>query len=411
MKNQTNLSLTERISVIDALRGFALMGIVIVHFVEQYVGGPLPEGKYDMMIHHTGDMVVEALIQIFFRGKFFTIFSLLFGVSFFIQMNRAAQKGFNFRGRFVWRLVILFAIGYVHSLFYRGDILTIYAALGIFLIFFYNLNDKMLIIFSLTLVIGMPRVLLLLGHQQWGSENAVAIDNQSVVTYFEIITSGSLMEVFKINAIDGQVQKVGFQLGIFGRGYQTFALFLLGILLGRINFFEHYTNHLKLLRKILIGSVIFTVLGIAALSVVFATAGGRPNFYSWRMVIGLTIMDWVNLAMTAMIIVGFLLLYHKTFWHKILKGLTPYGRTALTNYVVQSLIGTFFLYGYGLGFFGYFGSSTMALFAIILFFLQGFVSKKWLQNFFYGPLEWLWRSATYMRIQPMVKKEKPLINS
>ena len=138
--NQNN----KRLVLVDAIRGFALAGVCLVHMTEQYLGGPTPEGFMEG-INGIPDMVVDGLIAFFIRGKFFALFSLLFGLSFSIQMASAAARGQDFSWRFLWRAVLLFGIGYVHQLFYRGDILTIYALLTPFLIPFHKLNNRWLL--------------------------------------------------------------------------------------------------------------------------------------------------------------------------------------------------------------------------------------------------------------------------
>ncbi|MGB5646574.1 MAG: hypothetical protein WBM55_05595, partial [Muriicola sp.] len=135
---------TSRMDIVDALRGFSLAGIVIVHMVENYIGAPFPEGTMEATHQGPLDYVVDGFILLFLRGKFFALFSFLFGLSFFIQMDKARRGGMDFRMRFLWRLMILLAIGFAHSLFYRGDILTIYALLGVLLIPCYKLKDRWL---------------------------------------------------------------------------------------------------------------------------------------------------------------------------------------------------------------------------------------------------------------------------
>jgi uncharacterized membrane protein YeiB len=119
-----------RISVIDALRGFALFGIIIAHYCDQYYAGMLPPGHENFNVKNTADAILGLLHNIFVFGKFFTIFSFLFGVSFGIQIANAQEKNQAFAGRFVWRLLLLLAIGFADHIFYRGDILMIYALLG-----------------------------------------------------------------------------------------------------------------------------------------------------------------------------------------------------------------------------------------------------------------------------------------
>src|SRR5918994_5789506 len=124
----------ERIVSIDAVRGFALLGIVVAHMVEQYMGSPPPPSRPQFgIVSPAIDGTAMAIVQLVVVGKFFTMFSLLFGLSFFIQMDRAGRREVPFAGRFAWRLIVLFAMGMAHHLFYRGDILSVYAMLGLLL--------------------------------------------------------------------------------------------------------------------------------------------------------------------------------------------------------------------------------------------------------------------------------------
>ncbi|HNB62516.1 MAG TPA: heparan-alpha-glucosaminide N-acetyltransferase domain-containing protein, partial [Saprospiraceae bacterium] len=118
----------DRIEVIDVLRGFTLFGIALVHFTEQFYAGMPPEG-HNIAGTAVIDQVVSGIVGIFIQGKFFMIFSFLFGMSFFIQLSKThGSSGFVLR--FLWRLIVLFGIGLLHQIHYRGDILTIYAILG-----------------------------------------------------------------------------------------------------------------------------------------------------------------------------------------------------------------------------------------------------------------------------------------
>lgn len=94
------------------------------------------------------DQILSGIIGFFIIGKFFALFSILFGLSFFIQMDAAAQKGENFKMRFLWRVFLLFIVGYAHHLFYKGDILTIYALLAPFLILTYRLSNKWILLIA-----------------------------------------------------------------------------------------------------------------------------------------------------------------------------------------------------------------------------------------------------------------------
>jgi len=394
---------SKRIAVVDALRGFALAGIVIVHMVENYTASPMPEGA--MVAAHQGipDYLIDGFIFLFLRGKFFALFSFLFGLSFFIQMDKARENGLNFGGRFLWRLLILLVIGYMHSLFYRGDILTIYALLGILLIPFYKLNNTWVIGISTLLFLGLGRCLVFIFFK---GENLflngeLTPDNPIIQNYYNTLMNGSLFDVFKSNAWDGHLMKMDFQLGVFSRGYLTFGFFLLGLFVGRIQFFKNFRTRATEIKYVLYGSLVLFLVSIIIGFYFFAQLGPNVTFDNWYAMNGLTALDLNNLAMTMIILSLFLMAYKGGRLKRWLERFIPYGRMALTNYVVQSVIGTFIFYGWGLGYLGQIRNVYIFFFAVIFIALQMMFSAWWMRKFYYGPFEWLWRSLTYFRIFPM----------
>jgi len=397
---------SSRIEIIDALRGLALAGIFICHMTENYIGSMSPQSFNESV--HVGiiDDIIDGLIVFFLRGKFIALFSFLFGLSFFIQMDNGAKGGKPFGGRFLWRLVILLVIGYVHSLFYRGDILTIYAVLGIFLIPFYSINNKWILGIAAVLFLGIARYLVyfFIGTDSiWGGQVDMAPNAPWVVEYYDILKQGNVWEVFKANAIEGHKGKADYQFSIFGRGYFTFAFFLVGLYIGRIGFFKTYSDQKKMITKVLIWSGATLVLSFGIVAVAFSQVGPDGGLDSWYAMVGLSALDIANAAQTFLWIAVFVLLYKKAKPEKWLSKLAPYGRLALTNYVLQSIIGTFLLYGWGLGLLGELRQAYTLLLALVLIALQMWLSKLWLQYFKYGPLEWLWRSLTFFKIFPFRK--------
>ncbi|MGB5237927.1 MAG: DUF418 domain-containing protein [Flavobacteriaceae bacterium] len=401
-----NINTSNRIVIIDALRGFSLAGIVIVHMVENYAGAPVPEGAMEAARLGLPDYIVDGFIFLFLRGKFFALFSFLFGLSFFIQMDSANKRGQDFKFRFLWRLVLLFGIGYVHHLFYRGDILTIYAVLGLFLIPFYKIPAKYVLTIAGLLFLGLGRYIVFAfsGGDNLFMEGEFSPSSPEIVAYYETIKNGSLWEVFKSNATEGQLMKMDFQLGIFSRGYLTYAFFLMGLIVGRMQFFKNFLEQRKLTLKVMWWSLGIFVVSIGLTAMIFAPMGPNVTFDNWRTMVGLTALDLNNLGMTGIILAGFVLLYHKAKASKLLSGFAPYGRMALTNYVTQSLIGTFILYGWGLGYLGELRNVYTFIMAILLIALQMLASRYWLKRYYYGPLEWLWRSLTHTKIYPLLRK-------
>ncbi len=399
----------KRIEIVDALRGIALAGIVIVHMVENYVGAPTPEGVMDATHAGVADSAVDVFIGLFLRGKFFALFSFLFGLSFFIQMDNANAKGAQFGGRFLWRLLILLAIGYVHHLFYRGDILTIYALLGILLIPFYRVKNKWVLGIICLIFLGLGRyiVFALTQGESLFMETGFAPDSPEIVSYFDIIKNGTLGEVFYSNGYQGHIMKAEFQLGIFSRAYLTFAFFLLGLYVGRLQFFQNFLDHKKLVKKVLIWSLILFVVSLALLALIFMQLGPEVQFDNWLAMAGLTAIDLNNIAMTFILLALFTMGYRTLRGKKWLGSFAPYGRMALTNYVAQSILGTFLLFGWGLGYLGELRNIYTFLIGLAVIALQMAFSAWWLRNFHYGPLEWVWRSLTYFKWYPLKKSPAP----
>ena len=144
----------KRIEIIDALRGFALMGILILHSME----------RFELYIHPDADSPVlawfdeklQSIVWFLFAGKTYAFFSLLFGLSFFIQMKNQQERGIDFRGRFLWRMVLLYALGYINGLMYLGESFAVYALLGMLLVPLFRVKDKWLIFLSLFLIFQIP---------------------------------------------------------------------------------------------------------------------------------------------------------------------------------------------------------------------------------------------------------------
>jgi uncharacterized protein len=399
-------SSTHRITSIDAFRGFALAGIAIAHMVEQYIAAMPPEDLLANINASIPDNIVQTLIEIFVRGKFFAMFAFLFGVSFFIQMDNAAKKGINFHTKFMWRVALLFLIGYLHSLFYRGDILTIFAMLGVLLVFFYRVPTRICLAIAAVIMLGLPRfaVFALYGGDPIVPGGDMGPDLPANRVYFDTLLTGSLLDVFAVNSWHGHLTKMEFQLNFIGRFYLTFAYFLLGLSVARTGLFRHIAENRAVLKRGLWWAVGIMFAAFAAMIPFFKRAfdgEDAPGIESWPAMIGLAFVDILNLAMAAVFLCGFLLLFLRPRGQRVLGALAPYGRSALTNYVLQTVIGTFILYNWGLGLLGELSNVQTFGIAIVVIVAQVTLSRLWLERFRFGPLEWLWRSGTYLEWQPL----------
>ncbi len=412
---------TDRIKIIDVLRGFALLGIIIVHVAEQYYAG-----DSSIFMKTSGlDMGISIFLGIFVVGKFFPIFSFLFGLSFAIQLDNADKKGQKYTVRFLWRLAILMGIGLVHQLFYRGDILMIYAALGVVLVLVHRLPSKALLIVALALIFNTIGFVERTGQvissffteppkqEQAKPQPQPPADSPTPPAemddyqkqnkaYFDMVKNGNWVAIAKQHVMKEIETKMQFQIGS-GRLWLTLGLFLLGLYVGRKKIFENLQENLPLVKRIFKYCWVYILSALAVVGIIMAIFQGNPPFTPWLNLLGGTLYDFANVALPFFYIAGIILLFEKIKWKKILLWLYPLGRMGLTTYVMQTLIGTFIFFGYGFNLLGEVGNGATLLMALGIFGLQIIMSKWWLDRFHYGILEWFWRSATYLRWEKFKK--------
>lgn len=399
----TPLQTDSRIKIIDILRGFALLGIIIVHFTEQYYAGQPPELHANLVAKNLGDQIVMGLIGFFVQGKFYMIFSFLFGLSFFIQLEKSDGSG-RFILRFAWRLLVLFLIGLLHHLHYRGDILTIYAVLGFVLLLTYKLPDRVLLITALVLVANLPS----LGLRLYDGINSItrdyfSTDQKQLLEYYDTLKAGSYLSILVANWKE-LIIKFNFQV-FSGRIYITAGLFLLGLYVGRKKFFERWEEQIPLIKKLLktslwviLGSIIFTIVVFGAMQALKIELN-----QSLQYAIGGLAYDIFNACLATIYITGILLLYRKEKWQNRLMKFYAMGRMGLTTYVMQTFFGVLIFYSVGLGWLGDYGAMVCLPIGLAVYVIQIYFSQWWLGKFRYGFFEWLWRSAAYFRWQEFRK--------
>lgn len=402
----TQINTSQRIQVIDVLRGITLLGIILVHFTEQYYAGQPPKIHENFVAHNLADMIVLGFIGILISGKFFMIFSFLFGISFFIQLDKSEGSS-TFLIRFTWRLMVLFGIGFLHHLHYRGNILTIYAILGIGLLLCYKLSDKWLLIVALLLVFNIPS-LVIRGYSALVNPQAenpfLSQDEKTLELYYRTLKTGSYYEIVKANFYEFK-GKFGFQI-MSGRIYITMGLFLLGLFAGRKGIFEKPEFFKKLMRYgfwILLGCII-----VAASLALVIFALKVELVMPYQFLLGGAIFDVFNAALASIYVGLIVTLYQKEEWKIRLMHFYDVGRMGLTTYILQAVVGTLIFFSFGLGMLGDYGASIWALLALVVFFLQIQFSRWWLQHFQFGPIEWLWRCLTYARYIPNKVDNLPL---
>ena len=380
-----------RIDVADILRGIAIGGIVLIHFIEQlnFYNFPEPTSPFWAALNQG----VWDTVFFLLAGKMYAIFAMLFGLSFFIQHDNQAQKGVDFRPRFLWRMVLLFCFGLFDLLFYNGDILCIYAACGVLIIPLIRASDKVLKwIAVLMLLQPVELIYIILGIFDPSTQ---PLDLGSYKLFGDMAVaqgSGSIIDVAVAGITNGL--PINFFWAIEnGRMTQTIFFFLTGILIGRRRLFYNEGNNLAFWKKTLIGSVI-------ALAVLLPLYYLVPDMFKETRCISnsLNVMlnMWKNLAMMLIIVSGTTLLFYQTSARNWLIKIAPYGKMSLTNYLTQSIFGAMLFYNWGFGLFRYCGHTASFLIGVGMVTLQYLFCTWWLKNHKRGPFEELWARLTWL---------------
>jgi uncharacterized protein len=390
-----------RIAVVDALRAVALFGIIVTHSEFEFLAGPNPSPTYGRV--HAFDPLISQLVAAFASGKFFSIFAFLFGLSFAIQLANATRKGAGFSGRFAWRLIVLLLIGAVHQVFFSGDILMLYALLGLLLIPMRNVRSGILVVVALLLLLNLPGMLLSTlqsgqsPEQQRAAAEIGAQFQQLGQRHFEIKSQGSLAELARINFGEALAMKGGFLL-FTGRLWITFGCFLLGMYAGRIRLFVDTEQNRRRMWRLL------TVAGAVALVSTTYTLLSPAAPMGPASPTTVFIVAVQQATLSAFYVAAATLLFWRQQGRGLLGALVPMGKMGLTTYLMQTAFGVIVFYGIGFGLMGQLGSGVAVACGIAFFIAQAFMARAWLARYSLGPVEWLWRSLTYFRLQPLLRR-------
>jgi uncharacterized protein len=386
----------QRLHSLDTLRGFALFGILWIN---------LPGPSWGLL----ADRIVAELCTWLVQGKFLTIFGFVFGVGFWLQFSRAAREGRRPVSCYLRRLFFLFLIGVCHYLFiWDGDVLTVYALFGVYLLAVYGLPQKAILALALVVFCAtIVRTQITLTHglaQQTGAAQA----SQTYPARLRERREQLRREQAQFFATSSYAQLASERWAelkeYYGSGWSYcpnswFVYFLLGLWAGRRGILQDPHAHTSFLRR-------FVWWGLpAGLITNLAYTICYNLFYAGRItwlalsavrVLGLIGRPILGLSYAA----GLLLLLQSERWRSRLAPLRFVGRMALTSYLMQSLVFTAVAYGWGLGWYSKLTGSIRFLYAVVFFTAQACLSRWWLARFRFGPAEWLWRSLTYGNLQP-----------
>jgi len=395
------ISAAERIEVIDILRGMALFGILAAN-IRGFAGPAVAYFNPLLVWSSMPDRFAQAFIDVFVQGKFITIFSFLFGLGFAVQLTRADEKGAKFGGFYARRLAILALMGLVHGLYiWFGDILLGYALIGFFLFLFKRRKDKTLIGWAAVMYF-VPMILMAMGVlaiELTGKEmKGPDTSPEEISRLMTLFADGSYAEIQVQTAKDAVANNWGFMPIM---AFQLLALFLMGVLAWRKGLFTPKPETIPKYRKVMILGLTIGVTGnVVAIGVKWILEPPMFPPSPGMLLIGV-IQTFSIVPLSAGYVCAVILLCRDEAWHRRLGVFAPVGRTALTNYLLQSVIGTLLFYSYGLGLFGTMGPALLLIPTVVIFAAQVFASNWWLARYRFGPVEWLWRSLTYGRLQPL----------
>lgn len=331
-----------RIDVADVLRGLAVMGIILLHSIEHFNFYSFPEEVPFEWMKFTDQAIWRGLFFTF-SNKAYAVFALLFGFSFYIQDNNQQRRGKDFRLRFLWRLFILFIIGQFNAAFFTGEILTMYAILGIILPIFCRMSDRTVAIFATLLIlqpIDWAKLIYALCNPDYVAGKSLAGYYFSIA--FDVQKHGNFLETVRMNMWEGQMANMTWALE-HGRILQTPGLFLFGMLVGRRKYFLYSEQNERLWLKALAISLLcfFPIYGLNNM---------LPEFIERSAVLvplQLILSSFSSLSFMVLLVTGLLLTFYRVKDRSFFMRFTSYGKMSLTNYLGQSIFGSLLFYHWG----------------------------------------------------------------
>lgn len=378
-----------RIEVVDALRGFAVMAILLVHNLEHFIFPVYPTHSPSWL--NILDQGVFNCVFTLFAGKAYAIFALLFGFTFYIQSNNRKKQGKDFGYRFLWRLVLLAVFATLNAAFFpAGDVLLLFVVVGVVLFLTRNWSDK---------AIFIAAVIFLLQPVEWYHYIASLINpahqlpdlkvGEMYAEVAEYTKSGNFGDFILGNITLGQKASLLWAVNA-GRFFQTAGLFLLGFYIGRKQLFVATEKNLRFWTKTLIISAISFAPLYTLKELIMA------NDTIIQQSAGTAFDMWQKLAFTLVLIASFILLYQNKKFNKSVTDLRFYGKMSLTNYISQSIAGALIYFPFGLYLAPHCGYTLSLLIGLCVFLLQVKFCKWWLTGHKQGPLESIWHKWTWI---------------
>ncbi len=390
---------TRRIELLDVYRGFAVFGIFVVNIVVMH-STYLNQDVYNAQWTASIDLWTQRILQLFFYTKFFPIFSLLFGWGMAMQaLKMKARQGISFLF-FLRRMGYLWLFGILHiALLWSGDVLHLYAVLGLLVTPLITQRSALLLgmsIFFLLFPFYEPLISFVMKQVPFSAEEALAGYDAEAVR--QVIQHGSFTDGMELRFRE-YVANLPMLLGFLAP--MAFSMFLLGMYLGKKNVHNTIFSFLdKIKNPVLLLTILSNAYRLVFLFMLpdyelYRDPDLRPYF------IKLMVLSDVFMGIFYLWLIGWL--WFRRMGRNILSPLRHVGRMALTNYLLQSLIGVILFTSLGFRLYETLRPFETFLIAIVIFVFQIGFSKAWLQYFRWGPLEWIWRCLTYRKVLPIKK--------
>jgi uncharacterized protein len=383
---------SKRTAIVDILRGWAILGVAIGNYSDfLHIG----------VEHKINNSIISDILfyfnRYFFAAKSWTLLTLLFGYGFAILLNNVAAKGKNPVTFFAWRMILLFILAFINSSFWLGDILKDYAFLGLVMLLFYKSSAKTLSIICAILVLTIPFVMAFV--------SGYTVEHPEITTnpeYLKLYHSGNWLDFFRFNLLASFYEQIIIPGYAITAHIVMFACMLFGFLLQKLDFFNRLNEQKKVLKNILwISLIVAVIIGVGLNLIIFYKKVAVFKIFHP--------LYWLVLSTMIFIATGISLLYSNGKLKTIFSYFSAGGKMTLTNYITQNILAAFIFSGIGLGI-----ADTMPYWfyfslAVFVFILQLFISKWWLSRYNYGPIEWLWRSASYRQWFPFKKTPAEVI--
>jgi uncharacterized protein len=386
----------ERIEMIDSLRGFALTGVCLANlgiFSFYYLSDNAQKANLPLPLFNS---ILGYIIYFFVDAKFWTLFSIMFGLGASIFISRADGLHKNGKAIYARRLSILLIIGLIHSIFlWNGDILVDYALAGFILLIFSNKKGVSLVIWGIILGALLSLIIRILQFKFLpATVKLIAnLDPMAMGAY----ATGSYDKYLGFNLTSLKIWR------LYGWAVLIAALgrFMIGYWIGQSGRIYHIESHTESFRKTMriCALVGFSVMLITTVNSIFLDVKVFSPESDWKLVQYLIFPG--SLALGIFYAIKFAFLYQNDKWKKRLSVFKELGRMALTNYLMQTVINSIIFNGIGFGLAGQIGPSIYLPWFVILIAIQIIFSKWWLSKYRFGPVEWLWRSLTYRKLQAM----------